>query len=198
MIKAVVFDVDGVIVVNKEVFSLQYSKKSGIPASEFLPFFLGPFQECLVGKADLKEILKTEIHRFGHKGSIDEFLDLWFQSEHNVDEEVIGFVKELKENGIVVAIATNQERYRTKYIVEDMGLGVHFQHIFSSAHVGHMKPSRDFFSHVQKSLKVKSEEILFWDDSKENVKGARNFGMHAEIYADLKSCKRITNKYLKV
>jgi len=109
MIKAVVFDVDGVLVVNKEIFSEMYSKKHGIPTSELTPFFTGPFQDCLTGKVDLKTILETEIHRFKHKGTIDEFLEIWFKSEHNIAEDIIDLVKELKHKGLIVAIATNQE-----------------------------------------------------------------------------------------
>lgn len=196
MIKAVVFDVDGVIVVNKEIFSEMYSRKNGIPAHELTPFFTGPFQDCLTGKADLKTILKTEIHRFKHSGSIDEFLDIWFKSEHNIAEDVVELVKSLKQKGLIVAIATNQEEYRTKYIEENMGLGQHFQHIFSSARIGHMKPSRDFFAHVQKSLGVKPQEILFIDDSEANVKGAKDFGMNAHFYTDLETCKKVVYSFL--
>ena len=198
MIKAIVFDVDGVLVINKEVFSQIYAKKHKLSAEEMAPFFKGPFQECLIGKADLKEILNTHVHRvFRHKGSIDEFLDIWFRSEHNVDEKVIAFVRELRKRGLTVAIATNQEKYRTKYIQDVMGFGKHFHHIFSSAQIGHMKPSRDFFAHVQKSLNVAPDEILFFDDSVENVKGARSFGLNAHLYSNLEECKILVERELR-
>ncbi|MFO0703766.1 MAG: hypothetical protein U0525_03515 [Patescibacteria group bacterium] len=43
MIKAIVFDVDVVLVINKEVFSQIYAKKHKLSAEEMIPFFKGPF-----------------------------------------------------------------------------------------------------------------------------------------------------------
>ena len=58
MTKAIIFDVDGVLVVNKQVFSEIYSEKHNIPTSAMSPFFTGPFKNCLTGKSDLKDIMK--------------------------------------------------------------------------------------------------------------------------------------------
>ena len=55
-LKGILFDVDGVVV-KSEMFSVQYQKKFEISNDEMLPFFTGIFQECIVGKADLKEAL---------------------------------------------------------------------------------------------------------------------------------------------
>jgi len=78
-----------------------------------------------------------------------------------------------------------------------MEFGKHFKHIFSSARIGHMKPSRDFFAHVQKSLKVLPQEILFFDDSVTNIKGAKDFGINAHLYTNLEDCRKIMESYLR-
>ena len=52
--KCILLDVDGVLV-NSEMFSLQYQKRFNLPQDIMLPFFKGVFQDCLIGKADLKE-----------------------------------------------------------------------------------------------------------------------------------------------
>ena len=57
-IKAIVLDADGVIINKPDMFSVQYQKEFGISNEVMLPFFKGRFQDCLTGKADLKEELK--------------------------------------------------------------------------------------------------------------------------------------------
>ncbi len=74
MIKAIVFDAEGMVVSSK-IFSHELEKDFGISASLFLPFFKTTFQKCLVGKADLKKELQPLIKTWGWHGSVDELLD---------------------------------------------------------------------------------------------------------------------------
>ena len=69
MIKVVLFDVDGVLA-NAEPFSRQLERDYGITQRMVGPFFQERFQECLVGKADLKEELskRSGIERFFGRG----------------------------------------------------------------------------------------------------------------------------------
>ena len=60
-IKAIIFDADGVVINSPEMFSIQYQKAFGISNDVMLPFFEGIFQDCLKGKADLKEELKHHL-----------------------------------------------------------------------------------------------------------------------------------------
>lgn len=212
MIKAIVFDLDGVVVVNKERFSSFYAREhmppqqvgAGFPRpsiktnghSSLVSFFEGPFQKCLVGESDLKDILPQELPGFGWKGSVEEFMTLWFETEKNVDPSMIEYIRALGSRGYTLAIATNQEKHRTLYLVDDMGLGHHFHHVFSSAHVGATKPDHRFFESIVQKLGVKKNEILFWDDTPENVEGAKSFGINAHLYKDLDDCKKLTERYL--
>src|SRR6266699_6685441 len=66
-------------------------------------------------------------------------------------------------------LATNQEKYRTAYLLDQMGFERQFDGIFSSVYVGYMKHDTAFFEHVLRELKdVKPQEILFWDDQPGN------------------------------
>ena len=58
MIKAVLFDVDGVLI-NGNLFSQNYFDDFGykIPSD----FFVTEFEDALVGKKDLKEILRSKL-----------------------------------------------------------------------------------------------------------------------------------------
>ena len=184
MIKVVIFDADGVLI-NAVQFSKTLSQDYGVSTETTLPFFNGKFRDCLVGKADLKEELDPHLKTWGWKGSTQEFLNYWFESEHNIDQDVVNEVLNLKTKGIKCYLATNQEKYRTQYIVEKMGFGEIFDGIYSSAHIGHSKPDHKYFEHVVQNSNVNKSETLFFDDTKENVDSANNFGIHAELYTDL-------------
>lgn len=180
-IQAVLFDADGVIV-NAELFSKQYEKDFGVPAENLLPFFKGIFQDCLVGKADLKKEIAPYLSDWKWEKSIDELLKYWFEAEHKIDEKLVTYISNLRQKNIVCCLATNQEKHRTLYMLNEMGFADVFDHVFSSAVVGHRKPQVEFFQHCIDSLKIAPQEIMFWDDTPGHISVAKRMGMHAFLY----------------
>jgi putative hydrolase of the HAD superfamily len=169
-IKVIVFDADGVVINSPGYFSLQYQKDFGVSNDVMLPFFKGVFQDCLVGKADLREELKKVLDDWKWKGTIDELLDYWFKSEHHIDDRVLREIKNLQSKGIKCYIGTKQEKYRTEYMKKEMGFEEIFDGIYSSAYVGYKKPDERFYEEISKDLKnkegIRVEEIMFFDDEK--------------------------------
>lgn len=189
MIKVIVFDADGVLI-NGEIFSAQYSKDFEVPSEKMLPFFTGKFQECLVGKADLKDEVAKHLKDWKWNKSVDEFLDYWFKTEHKIDEEIITYIKYLKTKGIICCLGTNQEKYRTEYMLQQMGFNQIFDHIFSSAYVGHRKPQKEFFQHIVDTLACRKDEVVLWDDTQGHIQSAKEFGIHAELYTSYTDFKK--------
>lgn len=191
MIKVVIFDADGVLVHGERKFSTTLAEKHGISLETTLPFFTGPFQECLVGDSDLKEIILPYLDKWGWDKGVDALLDYWFSLESKTDKELIKYIKELRRKGIVCFLATNNEKHRFQYMMDKMGLANAFDKTYSSAHLGHKKPDRKFFSKIFKQLdNIHKNEILFVDDSAENIQGAKEFGIHAELYTSMSNLKK--------
>jgi|GEM_PF-221799 len=190
--KAVVFDSDGMLSHGLR-FSDTYSSTFNVPLSAMTPFFEGPFKKCLVGAADLKEELdRGWLERWGWKGTVDELLAFWFLTGDTLDQEVFGTVIEIRKRGVIVILATNQEKYRTAYLSDKFGYEDVFDRVFSSAYVGHKKPTKEFFDEIMKYLNERDAsitlgDVLFWDDDPENVAGAREYGFEAEVFADTQS-----------
>lgn len=193
MIKAIIFDTDG-MTVNSEMFSVQYNKDYGVPMDSLLPFFKNEFQPCLVGKADLIKEIENYLPTWGWKDSVDKFLNYWFDAENHVDKRIVEAIKKIKKSGIKCYLATNQEKYRTQYLRNEMGFSKIFDKVFSSAEVGYKKPQLEFFEHILNETGLNKDEVQFWDDTEENIQGAKEFGFDAHLYQNFEGFAVNLNK----
>jgi putative hydrolase of the HAD superfamily len=194
-IKAVVFDADGVVINSPDYFSVQYQKKFGVSNDVMLPFFKGKFQDCLVGKADLKEELMPLLADWCWPGTVDELLRYWFKAEHYIDKRMVKEIETLRKRGIKCYLGTKQEKYRTEYIRKDMGFDKIFDKIYSSAEIGHKKPDKQFFEFIISDLKknegILPEEIMFWDDEEINIISARDLGWQGFLYNNFEDFQKV-------
>lgn len=182
MIKVLLFDVDGVLITG-DPFTVHLAHDHGITQETTAPFFQKRFTACLTDKADLRQELSTVLPEWGWKQSVDDLLLYWFTSENNINTQLLQAIQLMRQQGMRCYLATNQEKYRSTYIWKKTGFEKKFDGIFSSAQVGHVKSEPAFFQHISRSLEnIPTQEILFWDDNKENIAVARKAGLQAELY----------------
>jgi HAD superfamily hydrolase (TIGR01509 family) len=199
-IKAIIFDADGVVIDSHKIFSVQYQEKYNISYDKMLAFFDTVFQDCLVGRADLKEAIRPFLKDWKWNKSIDKLLEFWFRAEDKPNFKLIDFIKKLREKGIKCYLMTNQEKYRTEYMKKEMNFDNIFDQIFSSAYIGYKKPDIKFYesvyNEINREFKVDKNQILFFDDGEKEVRGAVNFGIEAYLYEDFdKFVKILSSKY---
>jgi len=131
------------------------------------------------------------------EGTVDEFLTYWFKSEHNIDMNLVKYISKLRAKGIKCYLVTNQEKYRGEYMLKEMDFQNVFDKIYASAHLGHRKPSQEFYEKVYADLgNVQKDEILFWDDNEENIEQAKIFGINAELYKNFEKFEGKMNEYI--
>jgi putative hydrolase of the HAD superfamily len=195
-IKAICFDADGVVINPQLQFSRYLDKEHGISPEMKRDFFGGVFNDCLVGRADLKKVLPTFLRDWGWPGTTDEFVDTWLRTDHVVDRRIINVIESLRRKGYICCLATSQEYHRARYMKVEMGFQDVFDHLFFSCEVGWQKPDQVYYQHIEHILHLEKESILLWDDSRINIEAARKYGWNAEIYTGYAEFGKTIKKYI--
>ena len=183
-IKAICFDADGVMVNPQMQFAKLREMKYGISNEMAEPFFKGVFNECLIGKADLMDVLPPFLQKWNWQSSVEEFVSLWLKTEHIIDADLITTINKLRQKGIICCLATSQEKNRANYMKKEMGFQEVFDHLFFSCEMGTQKPEEAYFRCIENQLQLPGESILFWDDNTQNVSSASAQGWKAEQYTN--------------
>ena len=178
------FDIDGVIIRKDAQFSTLYAREAGLEPGATEIFFRGKFQDCLVGSADLKEEIASFLKNWNWGKGVDAYLDLWFQKESNINQEIWDAVEQLHNTGSACYFATNQEKYRTKYLKDNMKLKNISSGILSSSDLGAKKPDPVFFERVLSKVGFSGKpiEVFFVDDDLENIETAKEMGFDTFYY----------------
>ncbi|MBP9668850.1 MAG: HAD hydrolase-like protein [Candidatus Pacebacteria bacterium] len=193
MTKAILFDLDGLVIIgNGKLFSQRISEEMNIPYEQVSEFFANDFRECSFGRADLREKIAPYLAKWGYVGTVDDFLNYWFEGESNTDKEVLKLVRELSEKGVRCYIATRQEKYRKEYLLNVVGLKDYFEGTFCTCDIGYDEWEQGYWDHVSKELNLASEEIMFFCDSQKNIDNARKLGIQAYFYASIDVLKENT------
>lgn len=194
MNKVVICDVDGVLLCPKEPFSWTYARANGLDRQGFTAFFWGEFQEALIDKADLKDLITKHNHTWQWDGPVDELLEQWFETEYIPNKPLLDQINRLRTNGIACYYATNQEKYRAAYLRNRL-LKRTFDGGYVSSDLRTKKPDQAFFDAVIADITTNHPDIqphhmLFIDDTLEHIEGARVAGINAHHYTP-KSAQKI-------
>jgi len=189
MIKTLFCDCDGFVIKKHGYFSHQYSEEYDVPIELFQPFFKGRFLDCEKGKADLKEELAPHLSEWKWNGSVEGFVDYWFQYGKQKDLQVINFLEEQRSRNVKCFFSTNNEKYRVDFLLNNVGLKNCFDEFFASSSVGYLKYEPEFWPAVYKPDMGQKHEALVIDDDQRNLDTAKNFGFQTHFYNGLDGLK---------
>lgn len=190
MKKAILFDADGVVLAGKaQRFSDRYAAEFGIDPAKMKPFFENEFIECEAGRADLKEELAKYLPDWGWEGSVEELMKYWFEGDNGLDERMAEVIRKSRARGIKCYLISDQEKYRAKYLGEEVGLEDLFDGLFISYKLGHFKEEPDFYRIVLDRLGLEPDEVLMWDDGEEKVAAAKSVGIKARFWRGFEEFK---------
>lgn len=186
--KCVIFDVDWVLVNSWGKFSQKYQKEFDIPYEYMLEFFNWVFKECLIWEKDIKTELEPFLEKWQWNSTVDELLIYWFESENNINFEMMEIIRDLKDKWIICIYATDNERCRTEYIKETMWFWQLFDEWFSSCFLHTKKTNPEYFALILSILKskynIEPNEVMLFDDDEKNIESALTSWINAKLFTD--------------
>ena len=179
MIHHVLLDADGVVQRLPGGWAAALAPYLGERAGEFLTALGMDEQPCLRGAGDFRAVLADHLERYAVDAPVDEvYPAVWLDVEVAASSRAL--VHALREVGVGVHLATNQEAGRAAYMRGDLGYDELFDESFYSCDLGAAKPEPAFFTRALDRLAAAAPEVLFVDDHEPNVVAAREVGLAAE------------------
>ncbi len=182
-IRAVLFDFGGVLAEEGFREGLKaIARKNGLEPEEFYNFVTEYIFECgyLTGQTTEETFWQGLREKKGVKGT-DEELRSEILDRFVLREEILQLVKELKTKGLTVAILSDQTNWLDE--LEKRHHFFHlFDHVFNSYHIKRSKREVQLFRDVASWMGLKPGQVLFVDDSPQNVQRATEAGMKAVVF----------------
>ena len=180
MKKAILFDMDGVLIDSQPVhFQADLDTLAHFGAKVTL--------EDIVPFAGTTNPLRFPRYReqFGITASAEEMMEerakrvraLFEESGLGATKGVKELLEEAKKRKIGLAVASSTERPLILWILEHIGLSSFFDAIVSGEEVAHSKPAPDVFLEAARVLGVLPKDCLVVEDSKNGVTAGKAAGM---------------------
>jgi putative hydrolase of the HAD superfamily len=182
IVRAILFDADGVTLKRKGYFSDHLAEELDIPREKIQPFFRGEFRIAQRGQGDIREALPPYLEEWGWKDGLDAFLMHWFMFDAQLDEEVVERVLALRGSGIPCYLVSDQEKYRAQYLETTLALSAIYDHCFFSHTLGLLKNDPAFFREVLRRIDVPAKDTRYYDDDPINIDAAAGIGIDARFY----------------
>jgi len=191
MIKAVIFDMGGVIT-SQAIFNHEFNKAIEKVFGEKNVEFSNPKFKFLFDsfiKLETNKITDIEFWtEFAKKlnkpyNSFLESIFIKIAKKLKPRDSMVKLVKELENNDIKTAVLSNVWASFAKHNY-DLGYYGIFDHVFLSHELKMRKPDKEIFYYVLEKLSIKPEEAVFIDDMRRNVLAANEIGIYGLLYTN--------------
>jgi len=181
MIKAVVFDMDGLLIDSEPFWRQSHQAvlaRHGHHVTE-------EDVRAAAGKRTADQVAVWQ-ERFGfvepsNQTMTDQIVDAVIASIHKHGQPMAGvdsLVKDLHTHGIPMAVASSSSMRLIEVVLERLGIRQYMQAVHSGEDEARGKPFPDVFLSTARTLGVAPEHCLVFEDSLNGVKAAKAAGMH--------------------
>lgn len=189
MIKAVIFDMDGLMIDSERVTFEGYQKvmkDMGLDISkEFYVTLLGRtipvakklFQDVYGDDFDLDSVIPL-VHQY--------MADLFDNEGVPIKKGLLPLLKYLKENGYKTIVATSSQRKRVDHILELAQIKDYFDDSICGDEVEHGKPNPEVFLRSCQKLGVQTDEAIVLEDSEAGIQAAHSGHIKVICIPDMK------------
>ncbi|MEA3013267.1 MAG: putative hydrolase of the superfamily [Sphingomonadales bacterium] len=178
MIKALMIDVDGVVIRGKSGDGVPWHASLfadlGIRYDDLQSeFFAIHWRDVMIGRADLRHSLAPVLAAIAPNVGVEDLIAYWHANDAALDRDVLNAVERKRQRGLRAMLVTNQDHDRSRYLWRDLGLERHFDDMIYSAALGFRKPEPGFYRAAAKRTALAPEAHLLIDDTEENVLAAQ-------------------------
>lgn len=181
MIKAVIFDMDGVIINSEKIHSLSFETVLKEYGKKPVKNNSGLIQTAGIGAHDNWQILKKQY-------GLTENIDILINKKRSFHEKLIKknliampglfqLLNLLKKNNIKIAIGSSGQLKNILLVIKGLGIEHYFDTIVSAQLVTRRKPHPDIFLKVSEMLYIPPNFCLVLEDSENGVNAAYAAGM---------------------
>ncbi|MEE3392921.1 MAG: HAD family phosphatase [Lachnospiraceae bacterium] len=192
MFKAVVFDMDGVILDSEKVYRMceyQQIKELGLDTSrvnEFCEKIAGGTDE--VNQKYFYEIFKPDIDYISYR-KLFQAKCFNYRDTHGFDLKpgVLELLQFLKDNGIKIAMATSTSESSARKAFGPHGIEKYFDYFVFGDMIpeGHGKPEPDIYLKACEGVGVDPKEAIGVEDSINGVTSSHRAGLYTVMVVDL-------------
>jgi len=145
------------------------------------------FDTYELGKLDLEEYLKRVVFYEGRKFSFNSFKKFMF-AQSKPYPQMINLIRKLKSKyGLKIVVVSNEARDLNAYRIRTFKLDLFVDSFISSCYVHLRKPDEDIFRLALDTSQVKSNQVIYIENTLMFVKVAENFGISSIFHTDYKS-----------
>lgn len=181
MIKAVVFDLDGVYFeTGTEDFISALMQEYEIEEEKIKDVYFrsDEMQSLKRGLISSEEFWEYTIEAWSIEADRDDIIELLIQS-YAENANTVKLVRSLKKKGIKIAACTNNFKDRLEGLTEEFSLDEVFDVIITSYEEGITKPDPKIYDRLQEELRFQPKEILVVDDQQQNIDQLEELGFRA-------------------
>ncbi len=209
MIKAVIFDMDGLMVDSEPLQSLAFEELVKSYGKTPIPHEHGLMQMVGLGGDD-NYIMVREKHNIEDNISVlrEKRLPIYFKI---LGEKVtpmpglLELLKLLKKEEFKTAVASSSHMYQINLVLEKLNIASYFDKLVSGTEMPHHKPSPDIYLEAAKQLDLEPRECVALEDSSVGVQSGNSAGMKViavpstyTITQDLSKADKIVNSLTEV
>ena len=207
MIRAVIFDLDGVIVESEDAH-IEAERQTfqehnvGISAEE-LHTYTGTMAKVMFTELIAKYKLNTTFEEINDQK--EKILLKLLEKDAKPTKGVLNLIQELKLRRIKLAVGSSSTKKLVNYILNKLKLTHVFDRVITAEDIECSKPDPEIFLKAAAELKVKPNQCLVIEDSRLGVEAAKRAGMKCTGYRnphsgnqDLSKADAIIDDFSKV
>lgn len=188
MKKAVIFDMDGLMIDSERITKEEYTSlihSMGYTLDE-------TFYMTLLGK-NQPAIFQSFYNKYGNDFPMDELwknvhivLDKRILEEKPIKNGLIELLEYLKRKNYKTIVATSSSRYRVDIILDKLNLKMYFDDVICGDEVNKGKPNPEIFLKACKKVNVNVNEAIVLEDSEAGILASYNANIDVICIPDIK------------